>query len=75
MDSLFPDLEPARLPHGTNCCDARWNGYNTVHCSVCHNTFVDIDSSDIHRPNAKCLPPNMVGLRLTERSYPCWEKE
>lgn len=65
-------------PIGTNCCDARWGGLKTCHCSACHNTFTSITAFDKHRTGSHalsertCLEPSAVGLVLTGRDYPCW---
>jgi len=64
--------EIAKLPHHCQGCPKRWNGYNTGHCKVCHETFSGITAFDKHRVNGKCRPPAEVGLVESKRAYPCW---
>lgn len=65
-------------PHSCNGCDARWGGYNTSHCSACHQTFTGLTAFDKHRDGnhanstRRCLPPDLVGLIDSGRDYPCW---
>lgn len=64
------------LPHHCAKCPSRWNGLNTAHCSSCHLTFTGVTAFDKHRTgspaNRICLPPEKVGLVLSDRSYPCY---
>ena len=68
-------------PHSCGKCDKRWSGYNTSHCSSCHETFTGLSAFDRHRTGShaagtrKCLPPADVGLAQVNRSYPCWGTE
>jgi hypothetical protein len=63
--------------HGCPRCPARWNGYNTGHCSACHETFTGITAFDKHRDGSHvkgryCVSPQSVGLVPAGRAYPCW---
>ncbi|WP_420873284.1 hypothetical protein [Mycobacterium marinum] len=61
-----------------SCCTGEFSGLKTAHCSICHATFTTTTAFDRHRTgsysnnNRRCLPPESVGLTITNRSYPCW---
>lgn len=64
-----------------NCCDGKYRGLNTAHCSVCHETFTSPSGFDIHRRYNKCVDPaemldknkNPV-FQPAGREYPCWSQ-
>lgn len=63
--------------HGCPRCPARWGGYNTGHCSACHNTFTGVTAFDKHRAGSHakgryCITPEDAGLIPAGRAYPCW---
>lgn len=53
-------------------CSDRWDGHNTSHCSVCHETFTTARIFGSHRRAGKCLTPQEIGLVLSQSSYRCW---
>lgn len=74
-------IDIASQPHGCGKCQKRWGGYNTSHCSGCHETFTSLSAFDKHRTGShasgsrRCLPPAEVGLVSAGRNYPCWGME
>lgn len=64
--------------HHCGRCSSRWNGYNTCHCSACHQTFTGLTAFDKHRagshmPDTRhCLEPASRGLVDAGRAYACW---
>lgn len=73
-DRSISDSETSKraLTVGANCCEARWNGLRTSHCSNCHQTFTAPSAFDRHRRGGQCLAPDTVGLGDAGRAYPCW---
>ena len=66
-------------PHHCAKCPSRWAGANTAHCTACHLTFTGLTAFDKHRTGSHsdrrgrfCLAPEVVGLVLTSRLYPCY---
>lgn len=65
-------------------CGKGWNGYNTCHCTTCHETFTGIAGFDKHRLAGKCLDPatmvwgtkskraGQLVFRDAGRAYQCW---
>lgn len=57
-------------------CESIWDGNNTCHCSVCHETFITVSNFDRHRsPRGEygsCLDPAKAGLVLSDRAYRAW---
>jgi len=61
------------LPYTCGGCSARWSGYRTAHCTVCHITFAGPSNFDDHRRDGRCLPPATVGMQWTQRlGYVVW---
>jgi len=56
-------------PFGSNCCDARWGGFNTSHCAACHVTFSTVGNFDRHRRGGVCVDPAEFGMAVNKRGY------
>lgn len=70
-------LKPGEWSVG--CCEGRYTGLKTAHCTVCHETFTTPAGFDRHRSRGTCLDPATMVNSKSEpvfknagRAYKCW---
>lgn len=58
-----------------NCCDGKFSGLSTAHCTACHETFTRPSGFDRHRRGGKCIDPRTMPevYERANRPYPCWQ--
>jgi len=62
-----------------NCCDGKFSGSMTAHCTACCQTFSRPTVADKHRRYGKCVDPashrdvnGALVFKDAGRAYPCW---
>lgn len=79
MTARLTSAEVAAHWWNVNCCDGKFMGLTTAHCTVCHHTFSRPSLADRHRRYGKCLDPatlrdksGALVFKDAGRAYPCW---